>query len=63
MSMSQTCVLKGTAVPQVLAAPKVTKTPATAPEMLPLLALIPGALGGFALRKKSNKNDFQGGEK
>lgn len=65
-SSSQFCVQKGvlgTSVPQVFTAPKVVSTPATGPEMLPLLALIPGALGGFILRKKSYKTGFKGGEK
>ena len=31
----------------------ITTTPATGPEMLPLLALIPGGLGGLILRKKA----------
>ena len=34
-------------------APKVVTTPATGPEMLPLLALLPGGLAGFILRKRS----------
>jgi uncharacterized repeat protein (TIGR01451 family) len=41
---------------------KITTTPPTGPEMLPLMALIPGALGGIFLRKKS-KHNFEGGEK
>lgn len=50
-SSSQFCVEK-----QVLGATQpVTTTPATGPEMLPLISLIPGALGGFYLRKKSIK--------
>ena len=55
-SSSQFCVEKqvlGTSQPQVFATPKVVKTPATGPEMLPLLSLIPGGLAGFILRKKS----------
>jgi len=55
---SQFCVEKqvlGTNVPQVLPAPKITKTPSTGPEMLPLIALFPGAVGGYLLRKKSKK--------
>ena len=43
--------------------PVVTSTPATGPEMLPLFALLPGALGGLILRKKSYKSGFKGGEK
>ena len=63
---SQFCVEKpvlGVKTPQVLPAPKVTKTPATGPEMLPLLALLPGGLAGFILRRKSNGSHLQGGEK
>lgn len=41
---------------------QVKTTPATGPEMLPLMALIPGALGGIFLRKKS-KHNLEGGEK
>jgi uncharacterized repeat protein (TIGR01451 family) len=55
---SQFCVEKqvlGTNTPQVLPMPKVTKTPSTGPEMLPLLALFPGALGGLILRRKTKK--------
>lgn len=55
-SSSQFCVEKkvlGASEPQIFAAPKVVTTPATGPEMLPLLALIPGGLGGLILRKKS----------
>jgi uncharacterized repeat protein (TIGR01451 family) len=37
------------------ATPTVITTPATGPEMLPLLALLPGGLGGLILRKKSIK--------
>lgn len=67
-SSSQFCVQKsvlGASQPQVFAAPKVVTTPATGPEMLPLLALLPGALGGLMLRKKSNKMNSirEGGEK
>ena len=65
-SSSQFCVQKqvlGGSTPQVLPAPKVTSTPATGPEMLPLLALLPGALGGFILRRKSQKTFKTGGEK
>lgn len=55
-SSSQFCIQKsvlGTTEPQVFAAPKVISTPATGPEMLPLLSLIPGGLAGLILRKKS----------
>jgi uncharacterized repeat protein (TIGR01451 family) len=63
---SQFCVEKqvlGTKVPQVLPAPQVTKTPATGPEMLPLIGLLPGGLAGFILRRKSSKTLKTGGEK
>ncbi|MEK7160197.1 MAG: hypothetical protein AAB702_01835 [Patescibacteria group bacterium] len=65
-SSSQFCVQKGVlgaAVPQVFEAPKIVSTPATGPEMLPLMALIPGGLAGLILRKKSYKSGFKGGEK
>lgn len=55
-SNSQFCVQKtvlGTTQPQVFTATTVTSTPATGPEMLPLLALIPGGLSGLILRKKA----------
>ncbi len=48
--------------PAVLPVTQVKTTPPTGPEMLPLLVLIPGALGGVFLRKKS-KHNMQGGEK
>lgn len=62
---SQFCIQKPvvTTVPQVLPAPKVVKTPATGPEMLPLIALLPAAFGGFILRRKSSKTNKIGGEK
>ena len=41
----------------------ITTTPATGPEMLPLLSLIPGGLAGLILRKKSYKSGLKGGEK
>lgn len=48
---SQFCVQK-----QVLGStPVLLTTPATGPEMLPLISLLPGALGGFYLRKKAIK--------
>ena len=37
----------------VMAAPVITETPATGPEMLPLLGLIPAGIGGLLLRRKS----------
>jgi hypothetical protein len=48
--------------PIILPVAKVKTTPPTGPEMLPLFALIPGALGGLYLRKKSKYN-IEGGEK
>jgi uncharacterized repeat protein (TIGR01451 family) len=62
---SQLCitnVVNVTPAPVILPVAKVKTTPATGPEMLPLLALIPGALGGLFLRKKS-KHNIEGGEK
>jgi uncharacterized repeat protein (TIGR01451 family) len=62
---SQLCitnVVNVTPAPVILPITKVKTTPATGPEMLPLLALIPGALGGLFLRKKSKYN-IEGGEK
>lgn len=53
---SQFCVQKQVlgSQPQVFTTKGgLTSTPATGPEMLPLMSLIPGALGGFYLRKKS----------
>lgn len=58
---SQFCVKKTLA--PVLPAPKVVTTPPTGPEMLPLAMLLPGALGGLILRKKSLNRFFKGGEK
>lgn len=46
----------------VLPPPKVTSTPPTGPELLPLIGLLPAGLSGWFMRKKS-KFDFQGGEK
>jgi len=65
---SQLCIQKnvlGATPPPILPTPKIVATPATGPEMLPLLALLPGGLGGLMLRKKSNKINFnnKGGEK
>ena len=58
-SSSQFCVQKsvlGSSEPLVYTTKGgITTTPATGPEMLPLISLIPGALGGFYLRKKSIK--------
>jgi hypothetical protein len=51
-----------TPTPVVLSAAIVKTTPATGPEMLPLFGLIPAALGGLFLRKKS-KHNIEGGEK
>jgi uncharacterized repeat protein (TIGR01451 family) len=39
----------------VMPAPVITETPATGPEMLPLLSLIPAGIGGLLLRKRSSK--------
>jgi len=47
---------------KVFPAPAITTTPATGPEMLPLIGLIPSGALGFLLRKKSYKNN-EGGEK
>lgn len=63
---SQFCVQKqvlGTTQPLVYTTKGgLVSTPATGPEMLPLISLIPGALGGFYLRRKSIKVDLRGGE-
>ncbi|MCL5434970.1 MAG: DUF11 domain-containing protein [Patescibacteria group bacterium] len=59
---SQACIQKNV-LPAVAPAPKIVATPATGPEMLPLLGLIPGALGGLMLRKKSKNIKIEGGEK
>lgn len=40
---------------KVFPAPKVVTTPATGPEMLPLIGLIPSGLFGLFLRKKASK--------
>jgi len=40
----------------------IPSTPATGPELLPLMALLPGGMFGFLLRKKTSKS-FKGGEK
>lgn len=61
---SQFCLQKqvlGKSQPQVMPAPQLSTTPATGPEMLPLALLVPGALGGFMLRRKSK--EYRGGEK
>lgn len=53
---SQLCIQKETVTKgglPVEPAPKVTTTPPTGPEMLPLLALLPGGLAGLILRKRS----------
>lgn len=59
-SNSQFCVQKnvlGTSQPQVFTTKGgLTTTPATGPEMLPLIGLIPSGLGGLLLRKRSVKN-------
>ncbi len=65
---SQLCIQKTTVTPAptvpsttkgglpVVTAPKITITPPTGPEMLPLLALLPSGLAGFILRKRSKIN-------
>lgn len=58
---SQFCIQKK--VLGVMSLPKIVTTPATGPEMVPLLGLIPGALGGLMLRKKSKNIKNEGGEK
>lgn len=56
-SSSQFCVQKsvlGSTEPQVFTTKGgITSTPATGPEMLPLISLIPGGLAGLILRKKT----------
>ena len=60
---SQLCIQQ-TVAPTVAPVPVMKTTPPTGPEMLPLLGLIPGGLGGLFLRKKSKKNLMnEGGEK
>lgn len=51
VSESEACVQKS--VLSVSTPVKVITTPSTGPEMLPLLALLPGGLAGFIIRKKS----------
>lgn len=56
-SSSQFCVQKsvlGTSFPVYATKGGITTTPATGPEMLPLVLLLPGALSGIILRKKSS---------
>ncbi|MEK9175808.1 MAG: hypothetical protein AAB520_00010 [Patescibacteria group bacterium] len=54
---SQFCIEKTVATTKgglpVMPAPKMSQTPATGPEMLPLFGLIPAAIGGLILRRKS----------
>ncbi len=60
---SQGCIQQ-TVTPTVAPVPVIKTTPPTGPEMLPLLGLIPGGLGGLFLRKKSKLNVMkEGGEK
>lgn len=63
---AQFCIQKAMATTKgglpIVSPSPITTTPPTGPEMLPLMALLPGGLAGFLLRKKS-KNDFKGGEK
>jgi len=57
-SSSQFCVEKavlGTSFPVYTTKGGLVTTPATGPEMLPLIGLIPGGLAGFILRKKAIK--------
>jgi uncharacterized repeat protein (TIGR01451 family) len=56
---AQFCVQKQV-LGKVFPAPDVKSQPATGPEMIALIGLIPAALAGFALRKRTK---FQGGEK
>lgn len=63
---SQACIQKNVlaATQPVLTAPKMVASPATGPEMLPLALLLPGAVGGMFLRKRSKKmnSNLKGGE-
>jgi len=57
-SSSQFCVqnsVLGSTLPVVTTKGGIVTTPATGPEMLPLIGLIPGGLGGLILRKKAIK--------
>lgn len=57
---SQLCIQKQTVTKgglPVAPAPKITTTPATGPELLPLLALLPSGLAGLILRKRSKINN------
>lgn len=60
---SQLCIQK--TVTQVLPAATLKTTPPTGPEMLPLAMLLPGALWGLTLRKKSTRmsDALKGGNK
>jgi uncharacterized repeat protein (TIGR01451 family) len=63
---SQLCitnVVNPTPTPVLLPVAQIKTTPPTGPEMLPLLALIPGALSGLYLRKKSKNSIVEGGER
>lgn len=55
--IAQVCIEKVVATTKgglpVMSPPSMTQTPATGPEMLSLLAMIPTALAGFYLRKRS----------
>lgn len=62
---SQLCitnVANVTPTPVLLPVAQIKTTPPTGPEMLPLFALIPGALSGLYLRRKS-KHNIEGGER
>ena len=62
---SQLCITNVpnvTPTPVILPVTKIKTTPPTGPEMLPIIGLIPAALSGLYLRKKS-KHNIEGGEK
>ena len=48
---------------KVMAAPELTTTPATGPEMASLALIIPAALGGLLIRRRSKQSLKIGGEK
>ena len=48
---------------KVMAAPELTTTPATGPEMVSLALIIPAALSGLLLRRRSKQSLNRGGEK
>lgn len=65
MDSTQFCVQKNMTSelpqPQVMKGGPITQTPPTGPGMLGLLALIPSGIGGFLLRRKSQKISQKGG--